>query len=130
MIINNQLKPMWKLLYLTDDIYGELFEIIEAHEEERNSDQSDLREALYQDAFRDIVKEIHEHEEYINSKDDDGDYEFDSYLRCTWKEFDTPLEAVENADIDSEDFNIWFEQWYLRGMEVISNLFSNNNTNG
>lgn len=140
---------MWKLLRLTDEQWEALADLCtyiqeweEDHYDECEPEEQECHiypkanlvyDAIRKwDAFRDIVKEIHQHEEYLNSKDDDDEYQFFHYMsECNqaWCGFDTPLEAVQNVDFDNIDFNIWFEQWYLRGMEVIQNLFSDNKNN-
>ena len=76
-----------------------------------------------------INKRITQQKELVNQKDEDWSYTLEHYRNevemCQKYKADTPLEAVEECDFDTVDFNIWFEQWYIRWMEEIKNLFCN-----
>ena len=69
-----------------------------------------------------IQKEIQDHIDTLNEKDEEGEEMFWNYR----SEIDTNedrqdesiAELVESADFDSTEFNIGFEQGYMRGLEV------------
>lgn len=68
-----------------------------------------------------IQKEIQNHFDTLNEKDEEGDEVFATYrseLEYQADEEETIAELIASADIDSIDFNIGFEQGYLRGLEV------------
>lgn len=73
-----------------------------------------------------IQKELDDHIETLNEVEEDGDgekYEVFSHYRADLDYNDNQkdesiAELVRDADIDSTEFNIGFEQGYLRGLEV------------
>lgn len=79
--------------------------------------QTEIKESV-----RLIKKEIQDHIDTLNEKDDEGEEMLWSYRN----EIDTNddrqdesiSELVASADFDSTEFNIGFEQGYLRGLEV------------
>lgn len=69
-----------------------------------------------------IQKELDEAIKSLNEKDENGEEVF-SYYRDDLdyneeRAGETIAELIESADIDSTEFNIGFEQGYLRGLEV------------
>lgn len=69
-----------------------------------------------------IQKEINNCKDALNEKEDDGGEVFSHYrseIDFTGdREGETISELIESADIESTEFNIGFEQGYLRGLEV------------
>lgn len=68
-----------------------------------------------------IKKELQDHIDTLNEKDEEGDEVYSQYrseLEYQADEEETIAELIKNADIDSVDFNIGFEQGYMRGLEV------------
>ena len=68
-----------------------------------------------------IQKEIDEAIAHLNEKDEEGDEVYSHYraeLEYQADDEETIAELIKNADIDSTDFNIGFEQGYMRGPEV------------
>lgn len=74
-----------------------------------------------------IQEELDDHITTLNEKDEEGDEMF-SYYRSELEygadeSEETIADLVENADIDSVDFNIGFEQGYMRGLQVALSHF-------
>jgi hypothetical protein len=69
-----------------------------------------------------IQKEINDHIKTLNSED------FEHYRReidtNEDRQDETVAELVASADIDSVDFNIGFEQGYMRGLEVALSILN------
>jgi len=63
----------------------------------------------------DIQKEIDDHKESLMEYDEQYRPEFD----FPGNEDKTIVELIEDCDWESPDFNIGFEQGYIRGMEVL-----------
>jgi len=75
-----------------------------------------------------IQKELQDHIDTLNEKDEEGEETYSQY-RFTLdynddQQEETIAELIENADIDSVDFNIGFEQGYMRGLEVALSRFN------
>lgn len=76
-----------------------------------------------------IQKEIDEYIEELNSKEEDGE-EVYSHYRSELdynddRKDETIAELIRDADLDCTDFNIGFEQGYMRGLEVALSLTKN-----
>ena len=69
-----------------------------------------------------IQKEIQNHIDTLNEKDEEGEEMFWNYRSeidtNEDRQDETIAELVADADFDSTEFNIGFEQGYLRGLEV------------
>lgn len=75
-----------------------------------------------------IQKELQDHIDTLNQKEEDGE-EVLSYYRAELDLFgdskeETIAELIENADLDNTDFNIGFEQGYMRGLKVALSVFN------
>jgi hypothetical protein len=75
-----------------------------------------------------IQEAILEQVKMLNEKDEKGEDVFSSYrMELDFnddKQNTTTAELVRDADIDSVDFNIGFEQGYLRGLETALSLIN------
>lgn len=66
-----------------------------------------------------IQKEIKDHIDTLNEKDEEGEETYEHYkVELCGDPDDMISELIRDADIDSTEFNIGFEQGYLRGLEV------------
>lgn len=72
-----------------------------------------------------IQKEIDESIAHLNELDTDGEEVYSHYrdeLQYKEDKSETIADLIQNADLDNTDFNIGFEQGYLRGLEVALSL--------
>jgi hypothetical protein len=72
--------------------------------------------------MEEVKKELQDHIDTLNEKDEEGEEVFSQY-RMTLDFNDnepekTTADLVREADLDNVDFNIGFEQGYMRGLEV------------
>lgn len=79
-----------------------------------------------------IQKELNNYIIDLNAKDENGE-EIYSHYRSELDFLDNDTETsisdlIKDADIESTDFNIGFEQGYMRGLEVAINLLTTNQT--
>lgn len=78
-----------------------------------------------------IQKELDEAIATLNERDEDGDEVFSNYRAELdyngYKDEESIDELIAGADLDSTDFNIGFEQGYLRGLEVALSTLKHNN---
>lgn len=71
-----------------------------------------------------IQEHLDDHKQYINQVDEeDWSYVYFDYMNECQSE--SPLDAVENCNFESVDFNLWWEQWYLNWMENILRIITN-----
>lgn len=79
-----------------------------------------------------IQKELDNYIDTLNLTEDDGEEVYSQYrdeLSDTPEDDDTPIsDLIRNADLESIDFNIGFEQGYMRGLEVALSLLTINKT--
>lgn len=76
-----------------------------------------------------IQKELDDHINNLNEKDENGEVYSHYRSELDWNDSqpETPIsDLVKDADLESPDFNIGFEQGYMRGIEQALSLLTTN----